>query len=188
MMNVVIRPAIIKDAKELLAIYSPYVLETAITFEYVVPTLEEFAKRIEKISGKYPYLVAEEDGKIIGYAYASTFKDRAAYDWCVETSIYLRKDCRKKGYGKALLQKLEKLLKEQNVLSVYACISFAEEENEILTHASIHFHEKMGYAHAARVHQCGYKFERWFDLVIMEKMLGEHTKKPAPLKKPADHI
>ena len=81
MMNVVIRPAIIKDAKELLAIYAPYVLETAITFEYVVPTLEEFAKRIEKISGKYPYLVAEEDGKIIGYAYASTFKDRAAYDW-----------------------------------------------------------------------------------------------------------
>ncbi|MBE5784082.1 MAG: N-acetyltransferase [Clostridiales bacterium] len=183
-----IRLATVADAPQLLAIYAPYIEETAITYEYTVPSVAEFAARIENTLKKYPYLVLEDEGEIRGYAYASPFRTRAAYAWCVETSIYLRKDCRKKGYGKALLQKLEKLLKEQNVLSVYACISFAEEENEILTHASIHFHEKMGYAHAARVHQCGYKFERWFDLVIMEKMLGEHTKKPAPLKKPADHI
>ena len=101
-MNTQIRQATIKDAKELLAIYAPYVLETAITFEYEVPALEEFANRIEKITEKYPYLVAEVDGEIVGYAYASTFKDRAAYDWCVETSIYLAKDMGGKGIGKLL--------------------------------------------------------------------------------------
>ena len=183
-----IRLATVADAPQLLGIYAPYIEETAITYEYTVPTEAEFAGRIENTLKKYPYLVLEDEGEIKGYAYASPFRTRAAYAWCVETSIYLRKDCRKKGYGKALLQKLEEMLKKQNVLSVYACISYAEEEDEILTHASIHFHEKMGYKKAAHVHSCGYKFERWFDLVIMEKMLGEHTKKPAPVKKPADKI
>ena len=182
MRNVVIRPAIIKDAKELLAIYSPYVLETAITFEYVVPTLEEFAKRIEKISGKYPYLVAEEDGKIIGYAYASTFKDRAAYDWCVETSIYLAKDMRGKGIGKLLYKTLEDALREKNILNANACITYVEEVDEHMNNASIHFHEYMGYRFVGRFHQCGYKFGKWYDMIWMEKMLGEHTEHPERVK------
>ena len=182
MMNVVIRPAIIKDAKELLAIYSPYVLKTAITFEYEVPTLEEFAKRIEKISEKYPYLVAEVNEVIVGYAYASTFKDRAAYDWCVETSIYLAKDMREKGIGKLLYKALEDALKEMHVLNANACITYVQEEDEHMNNASMHFHEYMGYKLVGRFHQCGYKFGKWYDMIWMEKMLGEHTVNPKRVK------
>ena len=75
------------DAKELLAIYSVYVKDTAISFEYTVPTVEEFTERIKTISARYPYIKAVENGGILGYAYAGTFKDRAAYDWSVETTI-----------------------------------------------------------------------------------------------------
>ena len=182
MMNVVIRPAIIKDAKELLAVYSPYVLETAITFEYEVPTLEEFAKRIEKISEKYPYLVAEVNEVIVGYAYASTFKDRAAYDWCVETSIYLAKDMRGKGIGKLLYKALEDALKEMHILNANSCITYVEEEDEHMNNASMHFHEYMGYRFVGRFHQCGYKFGKWYDMIWMEKMLGEHTVNPKRVK------
>ena len=84
-----IRTVRLDDAEELLRIYSYYVENTAITFEYDVPTVDEFRKRIETITEKYPYFVYEENGKIIGYAYANTFKDRAAYDWAVEMTIYM---------------------------------------------------------------------------------------------------
>lgn len=181
-MNTQIRQATIKDAKELFAIYAPYVLETAITFEYEVPALEEFANRIEKITEKYPYLVAEVDGEIVGYAYASTFKDRAAYDWCVETSIYLAKDMRGKGIGKLLYEALEDALKEINILNANACITYVEEEDEHMNNVSMHFHEKMGYQLVGRFHQCGYKFGKWYDMIWMEKMLGEHTTNPKRVK------
>lgn len=177
-MNTVIRQATIEDAKDILKIYSPYVLETAITFEYEVPTLEEFVDRIRKIIEKYPYLVAEVKGEVVGYAYASTFKDRAAYDWCVETSIYLAKNMRGKGIGKMLYEALEEALKKQNILNANACITYAEAEDEYHTNGSMHFHEKMGYRLIGRFHQCGYKFGKWYDMIWMEKMLGEHTKNP----------
>ena len=109
------------DAEELLAIYAPYVEETAISFEYEVPSVDEFRNRIEQISAKYPYIKAVVDGKIAGYAYAAGFKDRKAYDWSVETTIYIRKDCR-------------------------------------------------------RFHNSGYKFGEWYDMIWMEKMIGEHEK------------
>ena len=181
-MNTQIRQATIKDAKELLAIYAPYVLETAITFEYEVPALEEFVNRIAKITEKYPYLVAEVDGEIIGYAYASTFKDRAAYDWCVETSIYLAKEMRGKGIGKLLYEALEDALKEMNILNANACITYVEEEDEHMNNTSMHFHEYMGYKLVGRFHQCGYKFGKWYDMIWMEKMLGEHTDNPGRVK------
>lgn len=92
------------DAEELLALYAPYVEETAISFEYEVPSVDEFRNRIEQISAKYPYIKAVVDGKIAGYAYAAGFKDRKAYDWSVETTIYIRKDCRQLGLGKAYMR------------------------------------------------------------------------------------
>ena len=100
----------IEDAKELLNIYAPYVKETAISFEYEVPSEEEFADRIKRISSKYPYIKAVENGKILGYAYANTFIARAAYDWSVETTIYLRQDTKGQGIGRSLYQHLEKSL------------------------------------------------------------------------------
>ena len=92
-----IRVATPEDAKELLAIYAPYVEETAITFEYTVPTAEEFAGRMKKTLTRYPYLVAEKEGELLGYAYAGPFKAKAAYDWSVETTIYVKKDCKRSG-------------------------------------------------------------------------------------------
>ena len=179
-----IRMARVEDAPALLAIYAPYIEKTAITYEYTVPTLAEFSERIENILKKYPYLVLEEAGEIQGYAYASSFRTRAAYAWCAETSIYLRMNSRQKGYGRALLKKLEELLARQGILTLYACIAYHETEDEVLSHASLYFHEKMGYTKAAHVHRCAYKLDRWLDLVIMEKMLGGHPHPPAPVTDP----
>ena len=95
--NMTIEKATIDDAEELLAIYAPYVRDTAVSFEYVVPSVEDFADRILQISAKYPYIKAVEDGKIIGYAYANTFKGRKAYDWSVETTVYVRRDAKRRG-------------------------------------------------------------------------------------------
>ena len=86
--NIKLRMAVPADAETLLDIYAPYVMETAVSFEYDVPTVDEFRKRIETILKKYPYLVAEVDGEVCGYAYASRFHVRAACEWCAESSIY----------------------------------------------------------------------------------------------------
>ena len=139
--NITLRIATIKDADEILKIYSYYVKNTAISFEWTVPSLQDFSERIDNTLKKYPYIVAEisknNQKQIIGYAYAGTFKTRAAYDWSVETSIYVDKDFRHYGIGKLLLERLEELLQKQNILNVNACIAFTEQENGI--HASWNF-------------------------------------------------
>ena len=118
-----IRIATEADAAALLQIYAPYVENTAITFEYEVPTEQEFAKRIKHTLEKYPYIVALEDKKIVGYAYAGPFKERAAYDWDVETSIYVDMEYKRNGIGRLLYEKLEQLLCEQRILNVNACLA-----------------------------------------------------------------
>ena len=95
MEEITIRTAVRQDAEALLQIYAPYVKNTAITFEYDVPSVEEFAGRISKVLQKYPYLVAEVNGEPVGYAYAGPFKERAAYDWAVETTVYVRENMKK---------------------------------------------------------------------------------------------
>lgn len=176
--NITIRMARSSDAKELLEIYKPYVINTAITFEYSVPTLEEFTQRIIRTLKMYPYIVAEENGIIVGYAYASAFKERAAYDWAVETSIYVKMGSTGKGYGAILYNELEKILKRQHILNVNACIAYIETEDLYLSHNSVKFHEHMGYHFVGRFHKCGYKFGKWYDMMWMEKMLGEHKTPP----------
>lgn len=105
--HVNLRVASVDDAEELLKIYTPYVQKTAITFEYDVPTPEEFRKRIENTLKKYPYLVVEKDGQLLGYTYTGPFIGRAAYGWGAELSIYLREDCRRMGLGKMLYHAIE---------------------------------------------------------------------------------
>ena len=119
---ITIRMAEEGDAEALLAIYAPYVEKTAITFEYKVPTVREFKNRIASTLKRYPYLAAVRDGRILGYAYASEFKERAAYDWAVETSVYVSEDARRTGAGSILYEALENYLKRQNVINVNACI------------------------------------------------------------------
>lgn len=118
----IIRPVLPSDAKELLAIYAPYVTDTTITFEYDIPSISEFTNRIKNISKSFPYLVAEENGKILGYAYASTYYARASYDWTCELSIYLDKDVRSKKIGSQLYDTLEKELVNKGML-IYSLVS-----------------------------------------------------------------
>ncbi len=180
--DVRIRLARIEDAAALAAIYGPYVRETAITFEYVPPTVDEFAERMRKTMEFYPYLVAERDGSLVGYAYAGTFKGRPAYDWAVETSIYVAQGHAGEGIGRALHDMLEALLRSQGVLNMYACIAVpVGEGDETLTRNSQHFHEHMGYRLVGEFYQCGFKGGSWYDMVWMEKMLGEHRADQPPV-------
>lgn len=179
-----IRPATPEDAAELLEIYTPYVRDTAISFELEPPTEEEFARRIKAILERYPYIVAEKNGSIAAYAYASAFKKRAAYDTSVEMSIYVREEFRGRGFGKLLYTELERILRLQNVQNVNACIAYTDDENDpYLTNGSTRFHERMGYALVGRFHKCAAKFGRWYDMIWMEKFIGSHETPPPQFKK-----
>lgn len=171
--DITIRWAELDDAQALLNIYAPYVRETAITFEYTVPTLLEFKQRMQKTMMKYPYLVAVRGAEILGYAYASEFKNRAAYDWAVETTIYVKQHSRQSGVGKKLYQALEAVLKKQNITNLYACIAYPNP-------GSIGFHEHVGYQTIGHFSKCGYKLETWYDMIWMEKMIAAHGIKPEP--------
>lgn len=166
-----IRIATLDDTIRILDIYKFYVENTCITFEYETPTKAEFENRIKNTLKKYPYIVAEENGEIYGYAYASSFKSRQAYDWAVETSIYVKNNASGLGVGTLLYKELEKYLKLQNIINVNACIAYPNEKSE-------NFHKKFGYKTVAHFTKCGYKFGQWHDMIWMEKFIGEHAKNP----------
>lgn len=178
MAEIKIRIADPSDAGRLLEIYGPYVENTAVTFEYLVPSREEFRQRICRTLERYPYLVAEEKEEILGYCYAGPLHVRAAYAWSAETSIYVKMGSRQQGIGRLLYEALETVLKKQNVININACIAWPETEDRYLTRDSVKFHQRMGYHTVAEFHQCAYKFERWYHMVWMEKFLGEHPKHP----------
>lgn len=172
----------IEDSSELLSIYEPYVRDTAITFEYYVPTLEEFKNRIKDISSKYPYIKAVDKGEILGYAYAHAFRERKAYDWSVETTIYVKQGRHRMGIGKLLYKALEEFLKNMGILNMNACIAVPVKEDEHLTYDSYNFHMSMGFSLVGRFHKVGYKFNTWYDSVWMEKMLGKHNDFPQEVR------
>ncbi len=175
-----IRTAVPEDAERLLEIYAPYVEKTAITFEYEVPTVDNFQTRIANTLKRYPYLVAEEKGELLGYAYAGALKGRPAYDWSVEVSIYVKKGHHKAGIGKQLYLALETILKEMHVRNLYACIADPEREDPYLTKNSEQFHRHLGYQKIGEFHHCGYKFDTWYHMIWMEKILTETLEKPEP--------
>ena len=159
-----IRFATERDIPEILEIYAPYILNTAYSFEYTVPTLEEFTERFRSYTSQFPWLVWEEAGQILGYAYASAPYSRAAFGWCAEPTVYLTPEARGKGIAAALYEALEKILKIQGYQVLYALITA---ENS----ASVRFHEKCGYHLQADFPNCGFKFGRWLGLYWMEKRL-----------------
>lgn len=213
-----------EDAEALLAIYAPYVEETAITFEYEVPSVEAFRARIAHTLATYPYIVAIEENNIIGYAYVGRLHERAAYDWSVETSIYVDRCARKHGLGRQLYERLEAILRAMNIISVNACIAYPGTMNPAVDAAtaadrlqnahigigdpntadrarkdpregsadsgvdigedpyldtnSPDFHAHLGYQLVGHFHACAYKFDRWYDMIWMEKWIAPHPAKP----------
>lgn len=221
-----------EDAEALRTIYAPYVEETAITFEYEVPSVEAFRARITHTLATYPYIVAVEeqeanagtgrvdgasascldraeanagtghvDGtpvssapasgadevteahrtseRIIGYAYVGRLHERAAYDWSVETSIYVDRCARKHGLGRQLYERLEAILRAMNIISVNACIAYPGTNNDpYLNTNSPDFHAHLGYQLVGHFHACAYKFDRWYDMIWMEKWIAPHPAKP----------
>jgi L-amino acid N-acyltransferase YncA len=169
-----IRSANIRDAERLQEIYAYYVEHTAISFEYDVPTIGEFKSRMENTLRKYPYLVLEADGVIQGYAYAGAFVGRAAYDRSCEVTIYLDRSATKRGFGRMLYEALENALKSMGILNLYACIGDPVVEDEYLNRNSEQFHQHLGFTRVGEFHKCGYKFGRWYNMIWMEKIIGEH--------------
>lgn len=160
-----IRFATEADIPRILEIYGPYVTDTAISFEYTVPTLEEFTQRFRSITADFPWLVWEEGGQVLGYAYGSLPFSRAAYRWCAASSIYLAPDARGRGIGQRLYAVLEALLQAQGYRKTYAVIT---SDNP----ASRSFHEKMGFHFVAELPECGCKFGKLYGVIWMEKPLN----------------
>lgn len=172
--DISIRFAKPEDAKELLKIYAYYVTDTAISFETEVPSEEEFKLRIEEVLKSYPYIVACKDDEILGYAYLHSFVGRKAYELSAETTIYLNPDKKKMGIGKKLYSVLEDIAKVQNITNLYSCIGYVDKEDEYLNNNSVQFHEHIGFRMVGKFENCGHKFGRWYHMVWMEKIIGEH--------------
>lgn len=169
-----IRFAVPEDASALLAIYAPYILETAITFEYEVPSVEAFRVRMEGMMHDYPYLVCEEEGVIVGYAYAHRQMERAAYQWNAELTVYLAKEARCRGVGSLLYRCLLDLLRLQGIRNVYGVVTSPNPPSERL-------HERLGFTRLAFFPKMGYKQGRWWDINWFGKVLCEEDD-PAPLR------
>lgn len=167
-----IRIAREEDSAALAEIYGWYVENTAVSFEYEAPTAEEFAGRIREILLIHPFLVYEEEGTILGYAYAHPLIRRKACDWAVEVSIYIHRDVRGKGIGRALYEALEKILLKQNICTLEACVAACDREDKYLTDSSVRFHTRMGYKTVGKMSDCGYKFGHWYHLLWMEKHIA----------------
>ena len=163
------------DAAALLAVYAQYI-GASVTFEYVLPTEEEFRRRIESISAEYPYLVhVTEAGVIDGYAYAHRFAERAAYQWSAELSVYLDRSARGCGLGKRLYGALMELLKLQGVRTVFGLVTTPNERSDRL-------HLGMGFTVSGVNHNVGYKNGQWRGVTIYEKPIAPYDPDPAPLK------
>jgi len=178
----IIRSAQISDAPHLLAIYTPYVQNTAISFEYDPPSLTEFESRICTVTERFPYLVAEDKGEILGYAYAAPFHPRKAFMISAEVSIYIDTRCRRNGIGQALYRELERRLKDMGITNMYALIAYCPHDDPYLPKDSVHFHEKMGFVLRGHLQQCGLKFDRWYDMYYMEKMIAPHAPTEVPTR------
>ena len=166
-----LRLARAEDAGQILGIYAPYVLDTAITFEYEVPSREAFARRVREVSAEYPYIVCLSDGRIVGYAYAHRHMERAAYGWNAELSVYIDRAHHGRGLGKRLYGALLELLTLQNVRNVYGGVTAPNPGSERL-------HESFGFVKLGTYYGTGYKRGAWHDVMWFEKRIGDTSGEP----------
>jgi L-amino acid N-acyltransferase YncA len=169
-----IRLATIDDAEAILAIYTPYVVNTVITFEYDVPSIVEFRERIRNTQKEYPYIVYVSDGRIVGYAYAHRQRERAAYQWNAELSVYMDGDSRGRGFGKTLYACLMELLKLQHIINVYGAVTVPNAASEKL-------HESFGFRRLGDFVNTGYKMGQWLNVAWFEKAIAEFPATPKSL-------
>jgi len=160
-----IRPAKLSDAEAITKIYNPFITDTVITFEYEPVSAEEITSRIQKVlDGGHPYLVAEKDGRVVGYSYASQWRTRAAYRYTVESAVYLDPTFKGKGLGTTLYRALIDELKLRGIHVVLGGITLPNP-------ASVALHEKLGFVKVAEHHEVGFKFDRWLDVGFWELKL-----------------
>ncbi len=159
-----IRAASGADIPAMLSIYAHFVHSTAVSFEYTLPTHEEFLRRFQAHIALCPWLVWEENGEVLGYAYAGQAFERAAYSWNAEISCYLAENIRGRGIGRKLYAQIEEILRKQGYRKVFAVVTSANE-------ASVKFHEAIGYRRAVVYKDIGYKLGKWYDVIWLEKQL-----------------
>ena len=160
-----IRPANVEDAQAIAAIYAHHVLYGTASFDTEPRTEQETAERIADISSRgWPFIVAEVEGEVLGYAYATQFRDRPAYAATCENSIYIRADCVGRGIGSVLLAQLVVLAKAAGFRQMIAVVGGGEPP-------SIALHARQGFVHAGRMKAVGHKFGRWLDTVYMQRDL-----------------
>lgn len=169
-----VREARAEDGEAVSRIYAPYVRETAISFEEAPPDGAEMARRIEETLGAYPYLVAEAGGAVCGYAYASAHRTRAAYRWSADVTVYLDKDHRGRGIGRALYGALLPILTRQGIVTAYAGITLPNP-------ASVALHEAIGFTPIAVYRSVGFKLGAWRDVGWWEKRLRAPEAIPAEI-------
>ena len=167
-----IRLAVPEDAAALLAIYAQSI-DTPVTFEYTLPSEAEFRNRILETRRNYPYLAAEEDGKVVGYAYAHALRERLAYQWTAELSVYLDASAQGRGLGKELYCRLLELLRLQGIQAVYGCVTAPNPASEAL-------HRSLGFRLSGTFHRCGYKNGQWWDVLWFEKEIGDYPLEVSP--------
>lgn len=182
--NCHLRLATAADAAELLKIYAPFVESedrnlSDVSFEYEVPTVEEFAGRIRDISAAYPYIVCEYEGRLIGYVYAHPYIQRAAYQWGAEVTIYLAPEGQGVGLGRVMYTALENLLRLQGIKTLYSCITASNKH-------SVKMHEALGYKIIGTFEKTGFKHGHWLDMVWMEKRIADLPAAPQLIKKIGD--
>lgn len=156
----IIRSATIEDAPSVLKIYRPYVDGSVVSFEYQAPSVVEVEKRISTCLEKYPWLIAELEGEVVGYAYASEFRSREAYRWIPEVSVYVAKEAKGRGIAKQLYLRLFEQLREMKMVAVYAGMTTPNPETE-------RFHEKMGFKFTAKFEKIGFKNDQWHDVTFV---------------------
>jgi phosphinothricin acetyltransferase len=172
--GLILRCATVSDASQIQAIYGPFCTnESAVSFEIVSPSVEEMAERIRKVQENLPWLVATDGPTILGYVYASEHKQRAAYRWSVDTAIYLHRDARGKGIGKAMYQSLFALLRLQRYVNACAGVTLPNP-------ASVQLHLSSGFKQVGVFHQIGYKSGAWHDVAQFEMSLVPHQTEPPP--------